>query len=47
NVGYNEGMFQVAGWVGVVCGASAIYGALGEVLNQQFGRTVLPIGEKT
>ena len=26
-------------------GASAIYLAMGEVLNEQFGRTVLPIGE--
>ncbi|MCJ8624770.1 hypothetical protein MWG83_30485, partial [Escherichia coli] len=25
--------------------ASAIYLAMGEVLNEQFGRTVLPIGE--
>ncbi|MGS6341200.1 acetate uptake transporter, partial [Enterobacter hormaechei] len=24
----------------------AIYLAMGEVLNEQFGRTVLPIGEK-
>ena len=36
---------HVAGWVGLVCGASAIYLAMGEVLNEQFGRTVLPIGE--
>ncbi|MGS6571071.1 acetate uptake transporter, partial [Enterobacter intestinihominis] len=25
---------------------TAIYLAMGEVLNEQFGRTVLPIGEK-
>ncbi|MBO2029057.1 acetate uptake transporter [Klebsiella pneumoniae] len=41
----NEGIVKVAGWVGSVCGASAIYPAMGEVLNEQFGRTVLPIGE--
>ena len=41
----NEGIVKVAGWVGLVCGASAIYLAMGEVLNEQFGRTVLPIGE--
>ncbi len=35
-----------AGWVGVFCGASAIYLAMGEVLNEQFERTVLPIGAK-
>ncbi len=41
----NEGIVKVAGWVGLICGASAIYPAMGEVLNEQFGRTVLPIGE--
>ncbi|WP_435955318.1 acetate uptake transporter [Dryocola sp. BD626] len=42
----SESIIHVAGWVGLVCGASAIYLAMGEVLNEQFGRTVLPIGEK-
>ncbi len=42
----NEGIVHVAGWIGLVCGASAIYLAMGEVLNEQFDRTVLPIGEK-
>ncbi|EPP9829769.1 acetate uptake transporter [Klebsiella pneumoniae] len=41
----NEGIVKVAGWVGLICGASAIYLAMGEVLNEQFRRTVLPIGE--
>ncbi|WP_312345570.1 acetate uptake transporter [Leclercia sp.] len=41
-----EAIIHVAGWVGLICGASAIYLAMGEVLNEQFGRTVLPIGEK-
>lgn len=42
----SESIIVVAGWIGIVCGASAIYLAMGEVLNEQFGRTVLPIGEK-
>ncbi|EHN8921988.1 acetate uptake transporter [Enterobacter asburiae] len=42
----NEGIVHVAGWIGLVCGASAIYLAMGEVLNEQFDRTILPIGEK-
>ena len=42
----HEGIVHVAGWIGLVCGASAIYLAMGEVLNEQFDRTVLPIGEK-
>lgn len=40
----NPAIIHVAGYVGVVCGASAIYLAMGEVLNAQFGRTILPIG---
>ena len=35
----------IAGFEGIICGASAIYLAMAEVLNEQFGRTVLPIGE--
>ncbi len=42
----NESITHIAGWIGIICGASAIYLAMGEVLNEQFGRTVLPIGEK-
>ncbi|PHP94354.1 hypothetical protein CBF17_008210 [Pantoea agglomerans] len=36
-----------AGWVGILCGASACYLAMGEVLNETFGRTILPIGAKS
>jgi len=39
-------LVTTAGWVGLLCGASACYLAMGEVLNETFGRTVLPIGEK-
>ncbi|TIH19306.1 acetate uptake transporter [Marinifilum sp. JC120] len=35
----------IAGWEGIVCGASACYLAMAEVINEQYGRTVLPIGE--
>lgn len=34
----------IAGYEGILCGASAIYLAMAEVLNEQFGREVLPIG---
>ncbi|MDA3950574.1 MAG: acetate uptake transporter [Spirochaeta sp.] len=34
----------LAGWVGIVCGLSAFYTAIAEVLNEVYGRTVLPIG---
>ena len=32
----------IAGWVGIVCGFSAIYVAMAEVLHEQWGRKVLP-----
>ena len=41
----NESVIHFAGWIGLICGASAIYLAMGEVLNEQFGRTILPIGD--
>lgn len=34
----------VAGIIGVVCAGTAIYTALGQVINEQHGRTVLPLG---
>jgi succinate-acetate transporter protein len=41
----NHDIGVLAGWEGIVCGASAIYLAMAEVLNESFGRQVLPIGE--
>lgn len=34
----------LAGWEGIICGSSAIYLAMAEVLNERLGRTVLPVG---
>ncbi len=34
----------MAGWEGIVCGASAIYLAMAEVINEKYGKVVLPIG---
>jgi succinate-acetate transporter protein len=31
-----------AGWIGIVCGLAAIYSAMAQVVNAEFGRTVLP-----
>ncbi len=44
NIAGNAAIIHFAGWIGLICGASAIYLAMGEVLNEQFGRTVLPGG---
>ncbi len=35
----------IAGWEGIICGASAFYLAMAEVLAEQLGREVLPIGK--
>ncbi len=35
----------IAGWEGIFCGFSAIYLALAQVINEAYGKTVLPIGE--
>ncbi|MNV92651.1 Inner membrane protein YaaH [compost metagenome] len=45
NITGNPALLKFAGYEGIICGASAIYLAMAEVLNEQFGRTVLPIGE--
>ncbi len=37
----------LAGWEGILCGASAIYLAMAQVLEEQLGREVLPIGKPT
>ncbi|HZJ88043.1 MAG TPA: acetate uptake transporter [Sphaerochaeta sp.] len=34
---------RIGGWVGIVCGALAIYTSLAQVINQQYGRQVLPL----
>ncbi|MCL2000022.1 MAG: acetate uptake transporter [Planctomycetes bacterium] len=38
----NHGVGVLAGWVGIVCGGSAFYLAMAEVLAEQHGRKVLP-----
>ena len=35
---------EIAGWVGIFTGAAAMYLAAAEVLNETYGRTVLPVG---
>ncbi|QLK59856.1 acetate uptake transporter [Enterobacteriaceae bacterium Kacie_13] len=45
NMTGNTAVLHFAGFEGIFCGASAIYLAMAEVLNEQYGRTVLPIGE--
>jgi len=37
---------HAGGWLGLVCGALAIYGSFGIVTNATFGRAVVPLGVK-
>ncbi len=39
----SEVVGRIAGWEGILCGLSAVYAALAQVLNEVYGRTVLPI----
>ena len=36
---------HVAGWIGIACGAAAFYLSMADVINENMGRTVLPIGQ--
>jgi succinate-acetate transporter protein len=40
------GLTLAGGWVGIVCGALAMYTSFGLVTNATFGRDVLPLGAK-
>jgi succinate-acetate transporter protein len=40
----NENIGKLAGYEGIVCGLSAIYAGIANVLNEVYGRTVLPLG---
>ena len=40
----NESIGKFAGYEGVICGASAIYAGIANLLNEVYGRVVLPLG---
>lgn len=37
-------IIRIAGYEGIICGFSAIYTAIAQVLNEVYGRTVVPVG---
>ncbi len=41
----NQSLGTVAGYEGIICGLAAMYGSAALVLNEVYGRTVLPLGE--
>ncbi len=40
----NKALTQVAGYEGIFCGLSAMYVGAAQILNEVYGRTVLPLG---
>jgi len=43
----NPDITKIAGYEGIICGLSAIYLAMAEVMNETYGKTILPIGGPT
>ena len=33
-----------AGFEGIFCGLSAIYSAAGQIINEEYGKTIIPLG---
>ena len=40
----NHTITMIAGFEGIFCGFSAIYSAMGQILNAEYGKTVMPLG---
>ena len=38
-----ESLHTLAGYVGIVCGLSAIYNAMGQIINAEYGQTIMPL----
>ncbi|KAA0003216.1 MAG: hypothetical protein FE048_02005 [Thermoplasmata archaeon] len=41
----NTTITKIAGYEGIICGLSAVYLAMAEVINETYGRIVVPIGK--
>jgi succinate-acetate transporter protein len=40
----NAGIKTLAGYEGIICGGAAFYGCVAQVINDVYGKTVLPLG---
>ena len=40
----NRTFTTIAGFEGIFCGLSAIYSAMGQIVNAEYGKTILPLG---
>lgn len=43
NFSGSEAIHTIAGYVGIFCGASAIYSAMGQIINEEFKKTVIKL----
>ena len=43
----NPEITKIAGYEGIICGLSAVYLAMAEVINETYGKIILPIGKTT
>ena len=41
---HNETITMIAGFEGIFCGLSAIYSAMGQILNAEYGKEIIPLG---
>jgi len=39
----NKSLHTIAGYEGIICGASAFYGCVAQVINEVYGRKVFPL----
>lgn len=42
----NKSLHTIAGYEGIVCGLAAFYGCVAQILNEVYGKVVLPLGAK-
>ena len=40
----NHTITMIAGFEGIFCGLSAIYSAMGQILNEEYKKTIFPLG---
>jgi uncharacterized protein len=40
----NEMISKIAGYEGIICGFSAIYTAIAQILNELYGKEIMPVG---
>lgn len=41
----SDTILKIAGYEGIFCGFTAIYAAMAQVINESYGKTILPLGE--